>query len=169
MGQMMVILDQRHQTPVFITPNSYLRRVFAWAGERRGRAPEPQFAAPPVATRNGLTQPTRIGAFTVSERHFAKTERRSKVIPCVFWPINFSQKIPEELHFSPWLLSREEHQNHTSPTFNGGRFLPSFREKAILATFPQAPSPRLAGIRFPVKELRREARQDLAPPWVFTR
>src|ERR1035438_5731912 len=35
---------------------------FAGAGERRGRTPEPQFAAPPVATRNGLARPPRIGA-----------------------------------------------------------------------------------------------------------
>ena len=38
------------------------RRLFVSAGERRGRAFEPSLAAPPVATRNGLAQPTRIGA-----------------------------------------------------------------------------------------------------------
>ena len=31
------------------------------------------------------------------------------------------------------------------------------------------PSPILVGIRFPLKELRRQARQDLSPPWVFPR
>jgi len=77
-------LAKRTQKSVFIEPNANLRRVFAWAGERRGRAPEPQFAAPPVATRNGLTQPTRIGAFTASEEHLAKAERSSKAIPSVF-------------------------------------------------------------------------------------
>jgi hypothetical protein len=81
---------------VFIKPKAELRRVFAWAGERRGRASEPQFAAPPVAMRNGLTQPTRIGAFTASEWHWVKTGRRSKATPHVFLPMNFAQKIPEE-------------------------------------------------------------------------
>jgi hypothetical protein len=45
------------------------RRLFAWAGERRRRPSEPQFASPPVATRNGLAQPMRIGAPGASEQH----------------------------------------------------------------------------------------------------
>src|ERR1035437_3351236 len=35
---------------------------FAGASERRGRASSLQLAAPPVATRNGLARPPRIGA-----------------------------------------------------------------------------------------------------------
>jgi hypothetical protein len=36
--------------------------LFAGAGERRQRTFEVQFALPPVATRNGLAPPLRIGA-----------------------------------------------------------------------------------------------------------
>jgi hypothetical protein len=38
------------------------RRLFVLAGERRRRALNLQFASPPVATRNGLAPPARIGA-----------------------------------------------------------------------------------------------------------
>ena len=41
---------------------SILRRPFLWASERWRRPFEPQLASPPVATRNGLARPTRIGA-----------------------------------------------------------------------------------------------------------
>ena len=48
--------------PPFIGRMTKSRRPFAWAGERRRRTAELQFASPPVATRHGLAQPTRIGA-----------------------------------------------------------------------------------------------------------
>ena len=38
------------------------RRLFVLAGERRRRALNLQFASPPVAARNGLAPPARIGA-----------------------------------------------------------------------------------------------------------
>src|ERR1035438_37658 len=40
----------------------YPRRLFVVAGERRRRALNLQFASPPVATRNELAPPARIGA-----------------------------------------------------------------------------------------------------------
>jgi hypothetical protein len=42
---------------------------FAGAGERRQRTLELQFALPPVATRNGLASPLRIGAPTNRRKH----------------------------------------------------------------------------------------------------
>jgi hypothetical protein len=59
----------RANRPLFIGEWTTLRRLFAWAGERRRRPSEPQFASPPVATRNGLAQPMRIGAPAASEQH----------------------------------------------------------------------------------------------------
>ena len=47
---------------VFGCKRTCSRRAFSWAGERRQRTLELRFALPPVATRNGLAQPTRIGA-----------------------------------------------------------------------------------------------------------
>ena len=41
---------------------AFPRRGFAQAGERRRQAFELEFASPPVATRNGLAPPVRIGA-----------------------------------------------------------------------------------------------------------
>ena len=55
-----------------IKPKANLRRLFAWVGERRRRSFEPQFAPLPVATRNGLTRPTRIGAITALAGHSVK-------------------------------------------------------------------------------------------------
>src|SRR5204862_7830683 len=52
------------------TPPKPTRAVsFAGAGERRQRAVELQFAVPPVATRNGLAPPLRIGAPTNDRKH----------------------------------------------------------------------------------------------------
>jgi hypothetical protein len=48
--------------PAFIVRMTKSRRLFVWAGERRRRTSELQFASPSVATCNGLAQPTRIGA-----------------------------------------------------------------------------------------------------------
>src|SRR5258708_1754216 len=46
----------------FVGKRTNSRRLFAWACERRRRTSELQLGSPPVATRNGLAQPTRIGA-----------------------------------------------------------------------------------------------------------
>src|SRR6266498_2127183 len=43
-------------------PQPQSRRRFVLAGERRRRVFEYQLASPPVATRNGLARPARIGA-----------------------------------------------------------------------------------------------------------
>jgi hypothetical protein len=51
-------------------PNRAVR--FAGAGERRQRASSLKLALPPVATRNGLAPPRRIGAPTTPE-HPSKT------------------------------------------------------------------------------------------------
>ncbi len=51
----------------FCPPRARSRRLWAGAGERRRRASELSFAAPPVATRNGLAPPRRIGA-TANDR-----------------------------------------------------------------------------------------------------
>ena len=70
--------------PFFTNRMKESRRIFAWAGERRRRSPEPSFALPPVATRNGLAQPTRIGAPTTSESPSAIADRGSRPAQCVF-------------------------------------------------------------------------------------
>src|SRR5664279_1759854 len=80
------------------------RRIFAWAGERRRRSPEPQFASPPVATRNGLAQPTRIGAPRVSEPPSAQTDRRSPPPDCVFLANEEPPEDPGRTHFKLGML-----------------------------------------------------------------
>ncbi|MDR3574869.1 MAG: hypothetical protein P4L50_13480, partial [Anaerolineaceae bacterium] len=52
----------------------------------RGRAPEPQFAAPPVATRNGLARPLRIGAptaFVLTNVFSPENSGRTKLLSTV--------------------------------------------------------------------------------------
>jgi hypothetical protein len=50
---------------------SHPRRRFSWAGERRQRTSNLQFALPPVATRNGLAPPRKIGAKTRQKWSFS--------------------------------------------------------------------------------------------------
>ena len=111
--------------PSFINRMTRSRRLFAWAGERRRRSPEPQFASPPVATRNGLAQPTRIGAPRVSETPSAQTDRRSPPPDCVFLT---NEEPPEdpgrtiiEARFSRGLDAGEQDRSSQSHLYDQAR------------------------------------------------
>ncbi len=47
-------------------PSAPPRRGFSWAGQRWSRTANLPFAWPPLATRNGLAAPTKIGASSAS-------------------------------------------------------------------------------------------------------
>ena len=71
-------------------PKRQSRRLFVLAGERRRRASSLQFAAPPVATRNGLAPPARIGAPQVNEA-FAAISTSFGPGSCIACRSNFRQ------------------------------------------------------------------------------
>jgi hypothetical protein len=55
-----------------------LRRLIRGAGERQGRASEPQLAAMPVATRNGLASPANWRIHRFHSGHFIKGDESLK-------------------------------------------------------------------------------------------
>ena len=57
------------------------RRLWAGAGERRRRASEPLFAAPPVATRNGLAPPPPRGALVTPDNSSKRGLPKPRISP----------------------------------------------------------------------------------------
>ena len=62
-----IVSTQIPEKPTVSEEMTQSRRAFSWADERRRRASSLQLALPPVATRNGLAWPTRIGAPSAPE------------------------------------------------------------------------------------------------------
>jgi hypothetical protein len=87
------------ESPVFLNKTTKSRRLFLWAGERRRWTLERQFAAPPVATRNGLAQPTRIGAPTAYERSSINSDCPSLASGNAYLPNKESPEIPGRTNF----------------------------------------------------------------------
>jgi hypothetical protein len=86
----------------FLEPMAKSRRLFSWAGERRRWTSERQFAAAPFATRNGLAQPTSIGAPTAYDESGTQLRLPPQASVRRFSLIKNPRKFPEE----PYLLPR---------------------------------------------------------------